>query len=69
VDLCHRVADEGGGLKIWWIAANVLNKQSRTAAKGCPVAWGLADGLTTPHLKKTVSYEMLHRASELSGLL
>jgi hypothetical protein len=29
-----RVADGGDGLQIWRVAANVLNKQSRTAEKG-----------------------------------
>jgi hypothetical protein len=37
---CHhgmarpRVADGGVGLQIWSVAANMLNKQSRTADKG-----------------------------------
>jgi hypothetical protein len=37
---CHhgmarpQVVDEGDGLQIWSIAANILNKQSRTADKG-----------------------------------
>jgi hypothetical protein len=35
----------GGGLQMWRVAANILNKQSRTA-------WGLGVGLTTPHRKK-----------------
>jgi len=34
--------------------------------KGSP-AWGLGEGLTTPHLKKLACYEMLHRASELAS--
>jgi hypothetical protein len=38
-------------IQIWRVAANVLNKQSRTTDKGCPSAWGLGDGLT-PHRKK-----------------
>jgi hypothetical protein len=29
-----QVADGGGGLQIWRVAANILNKQSRTAVKG-----------------------------------
>jgi len=29
-----RVADGGDGLQIWTVAANILNKQSRTADKG-----------------------------------
>jgi hypothetical protein len=28
------VADEGDGLQIWKVAANILNKQSRAAHKG-----------------------------------
>jgi hypothetical protein len=28
-----QVADGGDGLQIWWVAANILNKQSRTADK------------------------------------
>jgi hypothetical protein len=37
---CHhgkvrpQVADVGEGLQIWRLAANILNKQSRTADKG-----------------------------------
>jgi hypothetical protein len=29
-----RVADRGDGLQIWRVAANILNKQSRTADSG-----------------------------------
>jgi hypothetical protein len=28
-----QVADGGDGVQIWWVAANILNKQSRTADK------------------------------------
>jgi len=31
---CPRVENEGDGLKIWRVGANVLNKESRTADKG-----------------------------------
>jgi len=34
-----------------------LNKQSRTADKGWPPAWGLSEVLTTPHSKKLPCYE------------
>jgi hypothetical protein len=47
---CHhgmarpQVADGGEGLQIWRIAANIFNKESRTADKGWPsrlgVEWG-----------------------------
>jgi hypothetical protein len=42
---CHhgkarpQVADGGDGLRIWWVAANILNKQSRTRDTG-PPTWG-----------------------------
>ena len=38
--------------QIWSIAANILNKQSRTADKGGPLGWGLGEVLTTPNRKK-----------------
>jgi hypothetical protein len=38
------VADGGEGLQIWRVAANILNKQSLTADKGCPPVWGLGGG-------------------------
>jgi hypothetical protein len=44
-----QVADRGDGLKIWRVAANILNKQSLTGG-GLP-AWGLGGGLTIPHRK------------------
>jgi hypothetical protein len=59
------VADGGEGLQIWRVAANILNKQLRTADKGWLGGW--AGGLTTPHRKKETRYEMLQRASELDG--
>jgi len=31
-----------------------------------PPAWGLCEGLTNPHHKKSACYEMLHRAMELN---
>jgi hypothetical protein len=54
---CHhgmarpRVADRGDGLQIWRVAANILNKQSRTADSGWSSSLvGLGGGLTTlPH--------------------
>ena len=46
-----QVADRGDGLQKWRVATNILNKQSRTASGG-PPAWGLVEGLTTPHRKK-----------------
>jgi hypothetical protein len=45
-----QVADGGEGLQIWRVAANILNKQSRTADKGWSPSLGV--GLTTHHCKK-----------------
>jgi hypothetical protein len=36
---------------IWRVAANVLNKNSRTADKGGPPTWGLGEVLTTVSVK------------------
>jgi hypothetical protein len=47
---CHsgmerpQLADGGDGLQIWWIAANILDKQSRTADKGCSSSLGVRRG-------------------------
>jgi hypothetical protein len=52
---CHHgmartyVSDAGDGLRIWRVAANILNKQSRTADRGGPPAWGLGGMLTNSH--------------------
>jgi hypothetical protein len=39
-----QVADGGDGFKIWRVAANIMNKLSRTADRGGPPAWGLGGG-------------------------
>jgi hypothetical protein len=39
-----RVADGGEGLQIWRVAANILNKQSRTPDKGWPSGLGVGRG-------------------------
>jgi hypothetical protein len=52
---CHhgmarpRVAeDRGDGLQIWRVAANILNKQSRTADSGWSSILGLVRGANNP---------------------
>jgi hypothetical protein len=47
-----QVADGGVSLQIWRVAANIANKQTRTAERGGPPAWWLGVGLTTSHRKK-----------------
>jgi hypothetical protein len=47
---CHhgmarpQVADGGNGLQLWRVAANILNKQSRTADKGWSSRLGVGRG-------------------------
>jgi hypothetical protein len=67
---CHhgmtrpQVADGGDGLQIWRVAANILNKQSRTANNWWSSNLGLGEGIT-PRRKRN---EMLHTASHLGRL-
>jgi hypothetical protein len=46
-----QVADGRDSLQFWRVAANILNKQSRTADKRWSSSLGLGVGLTTPHCK------------------
>jgi hypothetical protein len=49
-DPCHhdmarpKVADGGEGLQMWRVAANILNKQSRTVDRGWSSSLGLGGG-------------------------
>jgi hypothetical protein len=45
-----QVADGGDALQVWRVAANIWNKQSRTADKGWSSSLGVE--LTAPHRKK-----------------
>jgi hypothetical protein len=47
-----RIADGGDGLQICRAAANVLNKQSRTAYEGWSSSLGVGQGAKIPHRKK-----------------
>jgi hypothetical protein len=55
---------------IWRVAANILNKQSRTADKGWTPDWvggGLGGVLTTPYSKRITCYEIFtEKASDLN---
>jgi hypothetical protein len=54
---CHRgmarpqVADGGEGLQIWRVAANILNKQSQTADRGCSTSLAVGGGADSPQRK------------------
>jgi hypothetical protein len=39
-----QVADGGNALQVWKVAANILNKQSRTADEGWPSSLGVGRG-------------------------
>jgi hypothetical protein len=39
-----QVEDGGDALQVWRVAANILNKQSRTADEGCPSSLGVGRG-------------------------
>jgi len=54
---------------IWRIAANVLNKQSRTADKGGLPGWGLGEVLTTSHRKNTTCYEMFTQKTRVNAVM
>jgi hypothetical protein len=60
-----QVANGADGLQIWRAAANILNKQSRTADMGFSCSLGVGRGLTTPHRKK---HSMLRNVTHGLGL-
>jgi hypothetical protein len=67
---CHhgmarpQIADGGNGFEIWRVAANILNKQSRTADKGWSSCLGVECFLTTPHRKTFSCYDHSQEASD-----
>jgi hypothetical protein len=61
---CHhsmarpQVADGDEGLQIWRVAANILNKQSRTADRGWPSSLGVGHRANNPPtVKSLICYE------------
>jgi hypothetical protein len=44
------------GLDLWTAAANIINKQSRTAEKGSPPPWWLSKGTISPYRKNSRAY-------------
>jgi hypothetical protein len=49
--VCPQAADGGDGLQIWRVAANILNKQSRTADMGWSSSLQVGQGANNPHHK------------------
>jgi hypothetical protein len=60
-----QVADGGNGLRIWRVAANILNSSRGQPTRGGPPAWGLGMWLTTPHRKKVTCYKNSQEASDM----
>ena len=54
--LVNRVKTDGG--MAWSVAANVVNRQSRTADEGWSPSLGLGEVLTTPRRKNWYSHEI-----------
>jgi hypothetical protein len=59
---CHhgmarpRIADRGDDLRIWRVAANIFNKQSRTADSGWSSSLGVGRGLTILPRKNSIFF-------------
>jgi hypothetical protein len=51
------------------VAANILNKQSRTADKGWSSSWGLGEVLTTSHSKTLIMLRIIHRGLGIGLIL
>ena len=54
---------------IWRVAANILNKQSRTAERGGLPVLGLGEVLTTPHRKKSIVNEIFHTKTLVDAVM
>jgi hypothetical protein len=61
-----RVADRGDGLQIWRVAANILNKQSRTVESGWSSSLGVGrwDNNQPFPVKLNICYEPLRTHNE-----
>jgi hypothetical protein len=58
-----QVADGGDGLQIWRVAANILNKKSRTADRG----WSSDLGVGWAANNSLICYEPYDRALDQDG--
>jgi len=63
-----QVAD-GGMAPIWSVAANILNKQSRTADIGWSYSLGVGQGVNSSSLLNCILLRNIHRQSLGPGLI
>ena len=54
---------------IWRVAANILNKQSRTADKGWSSSLGVGQGADNSSLLNRILLQNIHRQSRRPGLI
>jgi hypothetical protein len=62
--MAHSEIAGGVAVQIWRVTVNVLNKQSWSADRGGPSAWGVGTGLKTLYSKSLPCQEMLHETLE-----
>jgi hypothetical protein len=62
-----RVADGRDGFHVRRVAANILNKQARTAEKGWSPSFGIRRGEKTPNVNLLIFYEAGRRVSGQEG--
>jgi hypothetical protein len=62
------VADGGDGFPIRRVAANILNKQSRTCDKELSSTLRFGRGANKSLTQETICYKLSHRVSDLNGL-
>jgi len=60
-----QVADGKNGLQMIRLAANILNKQSRTADRWWSYSLGVGRGVNISSPKKFTTFETFHKASDL----
>jgi hypothetical protein len=64
-----RIADGGDDLHMWRVAANILNKQWRTASKGCCSGLWVGQGSKAPHRMNSTCYDMSHGVTKYPSFL
>jgi hypothetical protein len=64
-----QIADGGDGLQIWRVAANILNKQTRTADKGWASSLGVGLGPYNSSLKNKLVTKIHKKQQTLTDSL